>query len=54
MHCYVLLDRIKFELIKYQVIFANKLIIMVTKVTDSEFKNLIDSNEKIVVKYFAN
>ena len=27
---------------------------MVTKVTDLEFKNLIDSNERVVVKYFAN
>jgi thioredoxin 1 len=27
---------------------------MVTKTTDAEFKQLIDSNEKVVVKYFAN
>jgi thioredoxin 1 len=27
---------------------------MVTKVTDSEFKNLIASNDRVVVKYFAN
>ncbi|MCX6187749.1 MAG: thioredoxin family protein [Bacteroidetes bacterium] len=27
---------------------------MVTKVTDSEFQNLIQSNNKVVVKYYAN
>lgn len=48
------IEQNKFELIKISGHLCNKIIIMVTKVTDSEFKNLIDSNEKIVVKYFAN
>jgi thiol-disulfide isomerase/thioredoxin len=27
---------------------------MVTKATDAEFKELIDTNSKVVIKYFAN
>jgi thioredoxin 1 len=28
--------------------------IMVTKVTDAEFQELINSNSKVIIKYFAN
>lgn len=39
-----------FTLINYN----KKINIMVTKATDAEFKGLIDTNSKVVIKYFAN
>lgn len=42
-------------LLPFTLIYYNKKInIMVTKATDAEFKGLIDTNSKVVIKYFAN